>query len=297
MDNRPIGVFDSGVGGLTVLREIFKELPCESTIYLGDTARVPYGIRSAETITRYSFENTSFLLSKGIKLLVIACNTVSSVSLKAIKDKFSVPLIGVIEPGARAAVNSTRSNRLGIIGTEGTIKSNSYINAINALRGKMTLSVRERGEKSLDRYFEIATDGMVIFTKACPLFVPLAEEGWTTNDVARLTAENYLSGLKQEDIDTLVLGCTHYPLLKKTIGEIIGYNVTLIDSATETVKEIKNMLSSFDMENMSGVKPCRDFYVTDSPQKFLKTGEKFLDREIEHIEKIELSEQGRGGGL
>ncbi|MBI4683920.1 MAG: glutamate racemase [Nitrospirae bacterium] len=286
-NNSPIGIFDSGVGGLTVLKEIFRVLPNEATIYLGDTARVPYGIRSPDTVTRYSFENTEFLVKKSIKLLVIACNTASSISLEAIKNHFSIPVIGVIEPGAKAALGSTKTNRIGIIGTEGTIKSNSYINSINAIRNKGTVAVKikDHGTKYLDRYFKIEADGMVIFTKACPLFVSLAEEGWTTNDVARLTVKHYLSGLKKENIDTLVLGCTHYPLLKESIAEVMGDDVSLIDSATETVKEIKKMLSVLKLESKSD-KIQRQFYVTDSPERFLLIGERFLGQKIEHIEKI-----------
>ncbi|MDI6744880.1 MAG: glutamate racemase [Thermodesulfovibrionales bacterium] len=288
MNNSPIGVFDSGIGGLTVLKEIFRVLPSESTIYLGDTARVPYGIRSSETVTRYSFENTRFLTSKGIKLLVVACNTVSSISLEAIRKSVSVPVIGVIEPGAKAAIEATRTKRIGIIGTEGTIKSNSYVNAINALRNNKTEEITEHGEKSMDRYFEIRSGDFVIFTKACPLFVSLAEEGWTANDVALLTAEHYLRGLKKERLDTLILGCTHYPVLKDIISKVMGTEVTLIDSAVETVMTIKDILKRENIERSSAEKPSREFYVTDSPGRFIKVGERFLQQKIEHIKKIEL---------
>lgn len=288
MNDRPIGVFDSGIGGLTVLKEIFKALPAENTIYLGDTARVPYGARSPETVIRYSFENTRFLVSKGIKLLVIACNTASSVSLDEIRKSFDMPVIGVIEPGAKAAVRTTKTNRIGIIGTEGTIKSNSYINAINSIRKSKTKTLKEHGTKYYDRYFEIVTDEMVIFTKACPLFVPLAEEGWTSNDVAYLTAEHYLGGFKKETIDTLVLGCTHYPLLKSVISKVMGENVTLIDSAIETAGETKEILRKQNMEKKSKDRPIREFYVTDAPGRFVNIGEKFLEQKIENIQKINL---------
>src|SRR4030042_3951049 len=190
--NRPIGVFDSGIGGLTVLKEIVKEMPSEDTIYLGDTARVPYGIRSPEIVTRYSLENTKFLFSKDIEILVVACNTASSISLDAIKNSVSIPVIGVIEPGAKAAVRATSNKKIGVIGTEATVKSNSYTKAI----------------KGIDRSIEV-------FSCSCPLFVPLVEEGWTEGEIASLTAKRYLDGLKGKGIDTLVLGCTHYPLLKK----------------------------------------------------------------------------------
>ncbi len=262
-NNSPLGVFDSGIGGLTVLKEIFRELPDESTIYLGDTARVPYGIRSPETVTRYSFENTRFLVSNGIKLLVVACNTASSVSLDAIKGKVSIPVIGVIYPGAKAAVRSTMYKRIGVIGTEATIRSSAYVRAI----------------KTLDSKAEV-------FGLPCPLFVPLVEEGWTEGEVARMVAEKYLRDIKNKGIDTLVLGCTHYPLLKGIISEVIGPEVKLIDSAVETAREIKEILKKEGLERDSEEGPSREFYVTDSPDRFLRVGERFLGHKIKHIELI-----------
>src|SRR5512146_2652664 len=216
---KAIGIFDSGIGGLTVLKQIVATLPGENIIYLGDTARVPYGIRSPETVTRYSFENTSFLLSQEIKLLVVACNTASAISLEAVKKEYPLPVIGVLEPGARAAVAATRSGKVAVIGTEATIGSGAYEKAIR----------------------KIAPDAEVI-SLACPLFVPLAEEGWTDNDVARLVAEKYLSPLRGSGIDTLVLGCTHYPRLKPVIAGAVGPAVALIDSASETAKEVSDVL-------------------------------------------------------
>ncbi len=261
--DRPIGVFDSGIGGLTVLKEIIKELPNESTIYLGDTARVPYGIRSPETVIRYSFENTKFLFSRDIKLLVIACNTASSLSLDAIKNNISIPVIGVIEPGAKAAVKATRNKKIGVIGTEATVKSNSYTKAIKAIDGDIE-----------------------VFGLSCPLFVPLVEEGWTEGDIATLIAKRYLEGIKDKGIDTIVLGCTHYPLLKKIIAGIIGEGVRLIDSAVETSHMIKTILKAIDLNREKEGVTLREFYVTDSPERFLKVGENFLGQKIEHIEKI-----------
>ncbi|MBI5809590.1 MAG: glutamate racemase [Deltaproteobacteria bacterium] len=184
MKKKAIGVFDSGIGGLTVLRAITRLLPHENTIYLGDTARVPYGSKSKETVIRYSFEDARFLMRRDIKLLVVACNTASGYALDELRKGLRIPVIGVIEPGARKAVAAAKRKRIGIIGTEGTIKSNSYVNAIKRLCNGGALDITTHGKKSLDRYFEIRTGGMVIFTKACPLFVPLAEEGWTGNDVA-----------------------------------------------------------------------------------------------------------------
>jgi glutamate racemase len=263
----PIGIFDSGIGGLTVLKEILSVLPGEGTIYLGDTARVPYGIRSAETVTRYSFENTKFLVSKGIKMLVVACNTVSSVSLDAIKDSLPLPVIGVIEPGAKAAVAATRNGRIGVIGTDATIRSSAYAKAIRAL----------------DESIEVT--GL-----ACPLFVPLVEEGWTEGVITELTAERYLKYLSGKGIDTLVLGCTHYPLLKDVLSKVMGGGVTLIDSAIETAREVNRTLAALSLLNTAAGE-LRSFYVTDAPDKFIQVGERFLGRTIDYIRKIELESE------
>lgn len=289
MKNNPVGVFDSGIGGLTVLRAITRLLPGEDTVYLGDTARVPYGSKSRDTVVRYSFEDADLLIRHGVKLLVAACNTASAYALDGLKKRLDIPVIGVIEPGARASVSSTRTNRIGIIGTEGTIKSNSYVNAINKLRNDKTVYIKERGKKSFDRYFEIKTDGMLIFTKACPLFVPLAEEGWTTNDVAQLTVEHYLDGLKKESIDTLVLGCTHYPLLKETIASVMGTGVTLIDSAESTAAEVKRVLTQENLLNgRTKGRAEHRFFVTDSPERFIKVGKMFFGEELDRAELVQL---------
>lgn len=264
--NRPIGVFDSGIGGLTVLKEIVKGMPDEGTIYLGDTARVPYGIRSPETVIRYSFENTRFLFSKDIKVLVVACNTASSVGLDRIKSVVPIPVIGVIEPGVKAAVKTTRNKKIGIIGTEATIRSNSYTRLINAIDG------------------DIEVSGL-----PCPLFVPLVEEGWVEGDIAIMIAERYLIEIKDKGIDTLVLGCTHYPLLKQVISKVMGEGVILIDSAVEVAKEVKAILEISVLKREQKEKPLREFYVTDSPDRFIKVGERFLEDKIKHIEKITIS--------
>lgn len=265
MNNRPIGVFDSGIGGLTVLKEIFRELPDENTIYLGDTARVPYGIRSAETVTRYSFENAGFLESRGIKLLVVACNTASAVSLDKIRERVSVPVVGVIEPGARGSVRATKNKRVGVIGTEATINSSAY-------------------EKEIRK---VDPDAEVIGLP-CPLFVPLVEEGFTDNEIALMVTKNYLNGIKDKGIDTLVLGCTHYPLLKSVISRVMGDEIRLIDSAIETVREVKSILIEAGMKRVSEGRPYSRFYVTDSPERFVRVGERFLGQKIEHIEKINI---------
>ena len=239
-------------------------LPFEDILYLGDTARVPYGTRSAETVARYSFECTDFLMSKKIKVLVVACNTVSAISLNDIRDRVAIPVIGVIEPGARAAVAATKNSKIGVIGTEATIKSSAYFRAI----------------RTLDEAAEI-------FGLACPLFVPLVEEGWTEGQITRLVAEKYLVALKDKGIDTIVLGCTHYPLMKEVIREVMK-GTYIIDSAVETGKVLKAVLSEGPLLNMSGTAGTHRFFVTDSAEKFVAVGERFLGRDIRDIEKIKL---------
>ncbi len=260
---KAIGIFDSGIGGLTVLKEIIAKLPEENTIYLGDTARVPYGIRSPETVTRYSFENTRFLLSQEIKMLVVACNTASAVSLDAIKKEFPLPIIGVLEPGARAAVAVTKTRKVGVIGTEATINSGAYEKAI----------------KKLDTDIEV-------FSLPCPLFVPLVEEGWTENDVAELVALKYLAGLKDKRIDTLVLGCTHYPLLKAVITKALGSGIALIDSATETASEVADVLGKLKWKKEGQEKVVRKYFVTDTPSRFVKIGKLFLEDSLMTAEQV-----------
>lgn len=250
---KAIGIFDSGIGGLTVLKEIAAKLPLENTIYLGDTARVPYGIRSAETVTRYSFENTQFLLSQDIKMLVVACNTATAVSLDAVKREFPLPIIGVLEPGARVAVAATKTRKIAVIGTEATIKSGAYEKAIKW----------------------VAPD-IEVTSLACPLFVPLVEEGWTDNDVAQLVVAKYLAPLRGTDIDVLVLGCTHYPLLKMVISEVVAPEITLIDSATETAKEVAEVLEKLKWQRKGPGQGIRKYYVTDTPARFEKIGIRFL---------------------
>jgi glutamate racemase len=236
-----------------VLREIAATLPRENIIYLGDTARVPYGIRSPETVTRYSFENTRFLLAHEIKMLVIACNTASAVSLEAVKRQFPLPIVGVLEPGARAAAAATKTGKIGVIGTEATIASGAYEKAIRRL-----------------------APGAEVHSRACPLFVSLAEEGWTDNDVAELVADKYLAPLRRAGIDTLVLGCTHYPLLKTVIGRSVGPEIRLIDSATETAREVKGVLEGLGQQGDGGKEGLRRYCVTDAPERFEKIGKRFL---------------------
>lgn len=262
-DEMPVGIFDSGVGGLTVMREITKLLPEEHILYLGDTARVPYGTRSPEIVTKYSLINTGFLLSKGIKLLVVACNTSSAVSLEVLKKNLPVPVIGVVEPGARAAAAATKTKKVAVIGTEATIKSRAYEHAIKAI-----------------------DDSIVVTGKACPLFVPLIEEGWVTGDIVVLTAEKYLASVARDTADSLVLGCTHYPMIKNVIEDVV--KMPLIDSAVETAKEVSKILKAEHMMRQKKGKAKREFFVTDSPEKFSKTGERFLGHRISNISKIYL---------
>jgi len=268
---KSIGIFDSGVGGLTVLKEVVKALPQEDIIYLGDTARVPYGTKSPETVTRYSLQVTSFLVERDIKLLVVACNTASAVSLDALKGHVTIPIIGVIEPGARRAVSVTRTGKVGIIGTSATIQSSAYAKAI----------------KRMNRDIEVVT-------RACPLFVPLAEEGWVDNDVARLTAGIYLRGLKEEGVDTLVLGCTHYPLLKGIIAETMGDGVQLVDSAEETARTVAETLRDEDMLRPSSEKGNHHYFVTDVPAGFIRVGNRFLGGSLGDVYQIKLEDDARG---
>ncbi len=259
----PVGIFDSGVGGLTVMKEIMRILPDEDLIYLGDTARVPYGGRSPGTVLRYSEENAAFLIDKGIKLLVVACNTSSAVSLDYLREKFDLPVIGVVEPGARAAVNRSRSRRIAVIATETTIASGAYTRAIRELDSSVTVT------------------GL-----SCPLFVPLIEHGWIDNEVTRLTAKIYLSSLGSDNIDTLVLGCTHYPMIKGVISEIA--EVALIDSAVETALEVRHVLEERGLLRQGNGRASRSFFVTDDPSKFSRIGERFLGRRIDDISHIHI---------
>ena len=258
MGKGAIGVFDSGIGGLTVLKEIMELLPGEDTIYLGDTARVPYGNKSKETVERYSLEIASFLLDMGIKVLVVACNTASALALDLLKEKMPIPVIGVVEPGAKAAVEKTRSGVVGVIGTKATIKSRAYQRAIALLDGKVK-----------------------VIARPCPLFVPLVEEGWVDNPVARMTAQLYLGDLKRTDMDVLVLGCTHYPLLKGVIQEVLGGGVRLVDSAEATARGLKSLLAERGLMERRGRRGRARFLLTDVSPHFVRTGGAFLKRRLE----------------
>jgi len=263
---KAIGIFDSGVGGLTVAKQIFKKLPSEKVIYFGDTARTPYGTRSAEIVRKFSVQNISFLSTQGVKLIVVACNTASAVALIYLRKIFQLSLMGVIEPGSKAAVKATVNGRIGVIGTAGTIRSESYTKAIQKIDKKIK-----------------------VFAYPCPLFVSLAEEGYMNKKATFLIAEEYLTPLRKQKIDTLVLGCTHYPLLKKVISQVMGEDVTLIDSAEETALEVKRVLEEKNLINPCASDPSYKFYVSDFPEKFIQIGERFLGEKIKEVKKIDIN--------
>ena len=272
--NLPIGIFDSGVGGLTVYRALHERLPNERFVYLGDTARVPYGTKSLATVERYAVENSRFLEVHGIKLLVVACNTASALALPAIRRAVEVPVMGVIEPGSRAAVEIAGGEKIGVIATEATVQSHAYAQAIAAMR----------------------PDTKVI-ERACPLFVSLAEEGWAGTDVARMVARDYLSAFKQTSIGALVLGCTHYPILRDVISETVGTNVNLIDSGAATAHDVEVLLEDRGLTHDEPLglyherRLCDDldhFYVTDAAERFAKVAERFLGSAPSILEAVEI---------
>jgi glutamate racemase len=267
MSTLPIGIFDSGVGGLTVLRAVRDRLPHESVIYLGDTARVPYGTKSPATIERYAVEDASFLVEKGVKMLLVACNTASAMARERLRAEFQIPLLSVLGPGARMAARVTRNGRVGVIATEATIESGAYVRAIEDASG--------------DKQVEI-------FARACPLFVPLVEEGETDSAITRLVAEQYLAPLRAQEIDTLVLGCTHYPLLKRVIGETMGSAVTLVDSAAATAEETAHVLAQHGLLNQVPGASSSEFYVTDAARRFHRIAEKILGEPLPHLEAVEI---------
>jgi len=258
-----IGIFDSGVGGLTVLQQIAKLLPRETLVYLGDTARCPYGPKSPEVVTQYSCENAAFLMDRRLKMLVVACNTASAVALDALRERYAFPVVGVIEPGAHEAIRRSKNGRIGVIGTEATIASGAYTQVL----------------RSIDASVEV-------YTRACPLFVPLVEEGWVRNDVMRATIAIYLGSLKHSGIDTLILGCTHYPLLKKSIANFLGSGVCLIDSAEETAKTVRQILAEKGITRRRG-NGGASFFVTDEPERFIKVGARFLGQQVESAVRVE----------
>ncbi len=259
---KPIGVFDSGVGVLTVVRELIRQLPYEDIIYFGDIARVPYGIKSRETIIRFSIEDTLFLFKHGVKLICVACNTVSSVALPTIKSHFKVPMVGVIISGAKEAVYAAGNKKIGVIGTQGTIKSLAYEKEIKQLDSKIK-----------------------VITLACPLFVPFVEEGWLKGKVVLEVARTYLKPLKNAGVDTVILGCTHYPVLKSIIKEVLGKDVALIDSARQVALEVKEILTTAGLLNKSR-KSRHKFYVSDNPEWFRSLAKRFLGQSVSGVKKV-----------
>ncbi len=265
MNPAPLGVFDSGIGGLTVARAVFERLPHESVIYFGDTARVPYGPKSPDTVRRYSGEILAYLLARAVKALVVACHTISAQALEFLRERSPVPLVGVIEPGARAAVQGTRSGKIGVIGTAGTIASGAYERAIKRLRPDAAVCVQ-----------------------ACPLFVPLVEEGWFDHAATELIAREYLAPLARATVDVLVLGCTHYPLMKPLLARVLGPTVTLVDSAEETAKVVAEDLTRQGLGAGPSNRPTHRFVVSDDEPHFRKVGARFLGEKLQHVEVVPL---------
>ena len=268
MDNRPIGVFDSGLGGLTVLKEIMEIMPGESIVYFGDSGRAPYGVKSKETVIKYTLQDIRFLLSHDIKMIVIACNTASACSLDTVRDRFNnMPVIDVIQPGATMGVKQTKNKKIGVIGTIATINSGVYERAINEIDKKMQ-----------------------VFSKACPLFVPLVEEGpeWWENDITYRIALQYLGPLKNTGVDTLILGCTHYPLLQKTISRVMGDDVEIVSSALEVARVVKNVISKNNMAAGENTGTVYKFYTSDVVEKFEPMCNAILKRRINSIVRVDI---------
>jgi len=268
MNNKPIGIFDSGLGGLTVLNEVHKLLPHEDLVYFGDNGRAPYGTKSKETIIKYTFQDINFLLKQDVKMIVIACNTASACSLAEVLKGYNIPIVEVIGPGAKAAAAATKSGHIGVIGTPATIGSGVYEKAIKDILPECKCS-----------------------KKACPLFVPLVEEGWWNNEIARMTAEKYLGEMRDEGVDSLVLGCTHYPMLTDVIQQVMGNKVTLINSAKEVALAVKDKLSAGEIFHPEEGGGKVKFYTSDSIEKFASLAGMFLDMPVEHLEKVRIDKE------
>lgn len=259
-----IGIFDSGIGGLTVVREVMKLLPLENIVYMGDTARLPYGTKSRKTVIGYSRKNSRFLISKGVKFLIVACNTASAYAIETLENEFAVPVLGVIKPGARKACEVTKNGKIGVIATPSTVRSGAYARALEA-------------ENPL----------LETFSLPCPLFVPLTEEGWHEDEIALQIARKYLDSLKQKQVDTLILGCTHYPLMKETIARVMGGETVLVDSAEETAKEAAGFLKQNGLLNEKSGGTAK-FHLTDGSESFLGIARRFLGNEIGKISVVDL---------
>jgi glutamate racemase len=261
--DRPIGVFDSGIGGLTVAQEITRLLPNEQLVYFGDTARVPYGTKSREAVVRFSKDNTDVLLKHNVKIVVVACNTSTSWALNVLKREYALPIIGVIEPGSRRALEISKKKRIGVIATQSTVSSRKYEETI------LRMDPRSK-----------------VFQKACPLFVPLVEEGWLDHKVTEDVALEYLAGMRKNNVDTMILGCTHYPLLKPVLQKVMGSGVTLVDSAIETAREVKKLLESENLMRQSKHPPKHEFLVSDEPEHFRLVAKRFLGHDLTQVKRV-----------
>ena len=266
MSVAPIGIFDSGLGGLTVTKAIRERCPNENLLYFGDTARVPYGNKSQKLVREYSLEIANFLIGKGAKFLVVACNTASALALDYLKEKIDIPVLGVIEPGVNAALNITQNNRVGVIGTLATIQSRAYQ---ELLREKQP--------------------GIQVFDQPCPLFVPLVEEGWLDEPATRLIAETYLSEMAKADVDALILGCTHYPLLKPLLRLVVDGNTTLVDSAETVADRLAESLEQTSLTSSSKSKGKLDIFVSDFPARFESVAKRFLGHSLEQVSLVHLT--------
>ncbi len=263
-ESRPVGVFDSGIGGLTVMKELMRLLPHEQILYFGDTARIPYGTKSEETVRRFALEDSFFLLEKEVKMIVVACNTASAIAVPFLREILPVPVIGVIQPGAAAAARYSKSGKVGVIGTAATIRSGSY--------NREMLKVRPE---------------MQILTRACPLLVPLVEEGMVEDEATYLIARRYLQPIMENNPDTLILGCTHYPLLKGLLQRIVGPDVRLVDSGVEAAREVKRILAEKNMAVPAARKPRHQLFVSDLPDKFQEISERFLERSLPYLQTVD----------
>jgi len=266
--SQKVGVFDSGVGGLTVVKEIFRKLPQEELVYFGDTGRFPYGTRSKEVIQRFSEQATKFLLEQDVKIIVVACNTASAQALSYLKQNYTLPILGVIEPGVKRALATTKNKRIGVIGTEGTVASNSYPEAISRI-----------------------DPSIKVFSYPCPLFVSLAEEGYINKKATHLIAQDYLKPLIRAKVDTIILGCTHYPLLKNVIQKVVKSKVKLVDSAEAIALEARKVLEESHLLN-NNHKPNPKFYVSDQPEKFSKLARRFIKENIDSVQKVDINKYG-----
>jgi glutamate racemase len=260
---KPIGIFDSGIGGLTVVKQLMHLLPGERLIYFGDTARIPYGNKSKRLIEQYAMEDARFLLQYDVKALVVACNTASSLAMDVLLKNLDIPVIGVVNPGAAAAARLTRNNRIGVIGTIATISSDAYRHEIDRLRPEAQ-----------------------VVGQPCPLLVPLVEEGWLDDEITRLTLKRYLHPLIEQQVDTLILGCTHYPLLEQAIAETVGANIQLIDSGKEAARAVKEVLHTLNIENREVNNNPNHFFVSDIPARFEEVGSRFLGQKLTHVERV-----------